>query len=126
MNTDDALFNNPPLLSTDIPPTWTTILTPLTSLSPMSRLLLLLLVSSLILMNVCFFRLATVLNRDPISRRPLPSPENPSHLVVVLGSGGHTAEMLNILGKYQLLHLDWTQRTYVVSSGDDFSASKAR
>jgi beta-1,4-N-acetylglucosaminyltransferase len=34
--------------------------------------------------------------------------------------------MLNILGQYRRLQHDWPQRTYVVSSGDDFSASKAR
>jgi beta-1,4-N-acetylglucosaminyltransferase len=114
-----------PLLSTDIPPTWTTILTPITSLSPMSRLLLFILVFNLILINFCFFRLASVLNRDPIYRRPR-SFDNPPHLLIVLGSGGHTAEMLNILGQYRRLQHDWPQRTYVVSSGDDFSASKAR
>ncbi|EXJ59141.1 hypothetical protein A1O7_06572 [Cladophialophora yegresii CBS 114405] len=114
-----------PLLST-VPPTWTTILTPITSLSPMSRLLLFVLVFTLILINFCFFRLATVLNRDPIYRRTRSSSDNPPHLLIVLGSGGHTAEMLNILGQYRRLQHDWPQRTYVVSSGDDFSASKAR
>jgi beta-1,4-N-acetylglucosaminyltransferase len=44
-------------------------------------------------------------------------------MVVVLGSGGHTAEMQSLMRcidprKYR-------QRTYVVSSGDDFSSSKA-
>ncbi|OCT52180.1 UDP-N-acetylglucosamine transferase subunit alg14 [Cladophialophora carrionii] len=114
-----------PLLST-VPPTWTTILTPITSLSPLSRLLLFALVFTLILINFCFFRLAAVLNRDPIYRRPRSPSDNPPHLLIVLGSGGHTAEMLNILGQYRRLQHDWPQRTYVVSSGDDFSASKAR
>ncbi|ETI21905.1 hypothetical protein G647_05975 [Cladophialophora carrionii CBS 160.54] len=114
-----------PLLST-VPPTWTTILTPITSLSPLSSLLLFALVFTLILINFCFFRLAAVLNRDPIYRRPRSPSDNPPHLLIVLGSGGHTAEMLNILGQYRRLLDDWPQRTYVVSSGDEFSASKAR
>ena len=121
-------LNHPsrPGLPTNIPPTWTTILTPLASLSRTTTFLLFTIVASLILLNVCFFRLASVLSRDPICRRPPPSPKNPSHLLIVLGSGGHTAEMLNILSQYRRLQLDWTKRTYVVSSGDDFSASKAK
>jgi beta-1,4-N-acetylglucosaminyltransferase len=44
-------------------------------------------------------------------------------MMVVLGSGGHTAEMMSLLrdidpGRY-------TQRTYIVSSGDSFSSGKA-
>ncbi|KAI4186880.1 MAG: hypothetical protein LQ348_004161 [Seirophora lacunosa] len=47
----------------------------------------------------------------------------PTRLLVVLGSGGHTAEMLSILqGLDPTLY---THRSYVVSSGDDFSALKA-
>jgi beta-1,4-N-acetylglucosaminyltransferase len=126
MDAEKAWPGGSPGLPTDVPPTWTTIFTPITSLSPMSRLLLLFLVFNFILINFCFFRLASVLNRDPICRRPPPSPETPSRLLIVLGSGGHTAEMLNILGQYQRLQLDWTHRTYVVSSGDGFSASKAK
>jgi beta-1,4-N-acetylglucosaminyltransferase len=44
--------------------------------------------------------------------------------VVVLGSGGHTAEMMSLLRNLDPRR--WTHRTYVVSSGDNFSASKAR
>ncbi|KAI4253264.1 MAG: hypothetical protein LQ352_003794 [Teloschistes flavicans] len=47
----------------------------------------------------------------------------PTRLLIVLGSGGHTSEMLSILR-----NLDpylYTHRSYVVSSGDDFSSSKA-
>ncbi|PGH04101.1 hypothetical protein AJ79_07201 [Helicocarpus griseus UAMH5409] len=48
-----------------------------------------------------------------------------AHILVVLGSGGHTAEMLSML-KHAPLDTDiYTRRTYVVSSGDSFSASKA-
>ena len=120
--------NDPPGhgLPTNIPSTWTTIFAPFTSLSPVRQFLLSMIVLFTIALNFCFFRLASVLSRDPICRRPPASPQNPSHLLIVLGSGGHTAEMLNILNQYDRLQLDWTQRTYVVSSGDDFSASRAQ
>jgi beta-1,4-N-acetylglucosaminyltransferase len=45
--------------------------------------------------------------------------------MVVLGSGGHTAEMLNILSQIRLLQFQYTHRTYIISSGDNFSALKA-
>ncbi|GLI72251.1 UDP-N-acetylglucosamine transferase subunit [Penicillium ochrochloron] len=48
----------------------------------------------------------------------------PVHLLVVLGSGGHTAEMLAIL-ENNFDYSIYTYRTYVVSSGDDLSAQKA-
>ncbi|KAJ5748120.1 uncharacterized protein N7511_009816 [Penicillium nucicola] len=61
-------------------------------------------------------------HNSPISKsRPRNSPV---HLLLVLGSGGHTAEMF-----YMLEHADMTcysYRTYVVSSGDSFSAGKAK
>lgn len=57
--------------------------------------------------------------RPPVSRTHL------THLLVVLGSGGHTAEMLNMLRRLPLLPANFSHRTYVVSSGDGFSALKA-
>ncbi|KAG9190704.1 beta-1,4-N-acetylglucosaminyltransferase [Alternaria panax] len=54
----------------------------------------------------------------PLRKRPLAT-----RLLIVLGSGGHTHEMF-----YLLRHLDtrkYTHRTYVVSSGDAFSAQRA-
>ncbi len=48
----------------------------------------------------------------------------PTRLLIVLGSGGHTAEMLALLRN--LDPHSYTHRTYVVSSGDAFSAGKAR
>ncbi|KAJ5760163.1 UDP-N-acetylglucosamine transferase subunit alg14 [Penicillium odoratum] len=48
----------------------------------------------------------------------------PVHLLIVLGSGGHTTEMFFMLEKYLDLAV-YTYRTYVVSSGDQFSAAKA-
>lgn len=50
--------------------------------------------------------------------------KNPHHLLVVLGSGGHTTEMVYLLEK----SLDvgrFVHRTYVVTSQDKFSANKA-
>ncbi|MCJ1289866.1 UDP-N-acetylglucosamine transferase subunit [Xylographa carneopallida] len=47
----------------------------------------------------------------------------PTRLLIVLGSGGHTAEMLSLLR--DLDPSSYTHRSYVVSSGDDFSAQKA-
>ncbi|KAI4128486.1 MAG: hypothetical protein LQ338_002716 [Usnochroma carphineum] len=46
-----------------------------------------------------------------------------TRLLVVLGSGGHTAEMLSLL--HDLDPALYTHRSYVLSSGDDFSALKA-
>ncbi|KAF3491853.1 glycosyltransferase family protein [Arthroderma uncinatum] len=52
-------------------------------------------------------------------------PWRPIHLLVVLGSGGHTEEMLSMLRHAQLDPACYARRTYVVSSGDSFSARKA-
>ena len=58
--------------------------------------------------------------------RPPASQAHSTHLLIVLGSGGHTAEMLNMLRRLPLLPVNFTHRTYVVSSGDWFSAVKAK
>ncbi|EAW11183.1 glycosyltransferase family protein [Aspergillus clavatus NRRL 1] len=50
---------------------------------------------------------------------------SPTHLLAVLGSGGHTAEMFSMLRRMNLDPSVYTHRTYVVSSGDNFSAEKA-
>ncbi|RHZ52273.1 glycosyltransferase family protein [Aspergillus thermomutatus] len=50
---------------------------------------------------------------------------SPTHLLVVLGSGGHTAEMFSMLRRMKLDPSIYTHRTYVVSSGDNFSAARA-
>lgn len=49
----------------------------------------------------------------------------PTHVLIVLGSGGHTAEMLSMLRRMPLNTDVYTFRTYIVTSGDSFSASKA-
>ncbi|RDW60345.1 glycosyltransferase family protein [Aspergillus mulundensis] len=59
---------------------------------------------------------------------PVPKwrPKNsPVHLLVVLGSGGHTAEMFSLLRRMELNTSRYIYRTYIVSSGDNFSATKA-
>jgi beta-1,4-N-acetylglucosaminyltransferase len=93
-----------------------------------SNLLLATLVLTFLLMNIVFFRVVHVLSRkkpeNPI-RRPRASSTHPTHLLVVLGSGGHTAEMLNMLRNAPDLSSKFTHRTYVVSSGDGFSAQRA-
>ncbi|KAJ5083748.1 UDP-N-acetylglucosamine transferase subunit alg14 [Penicillium angulare] len=50
----------------------------------------------------------------------------PVHILIVLGSGGHTTEMFYLLEKHESLDPSiYTYRTYVVTSGDQFSARKA-
>ncbi|CAG7926555.1 unnamed protein product [Penicillium olsonii] len=50
----------------------------------------------------------------------------PVHIMIVLGSGGHTAEMFFMMARSNFLPKNNTYRTYVVSSGDHFSADKAK
>ena len=57
-------------------------------------------------------------------QQPPPSRKSSAKIVIVLGSGGHTAEMLRLIQ-----HLDFNKyqrRIYVVSSGDTLSEGKAR
>ncbi|KAI4717206.1 Alg14-domain-containing protein [Aureobasidium sp. EXF-10727] len=60
-------------------------------------------------------------------RRPPPTPRKrgtSAHLLIVLGSGGHTAEMISMLRRSATCN-NFTHRTWLVSSGDDFSAAFA-
>ena len=59
--------------------------------------------------------------RKPPPRRKRGSP---TALMVVLGSGGHTSEMLYMLEDIDLA--SFTHRAYVVSTGDSFSLIKAK
>lgn len=70
--------------------------------------------------NVVVTRLSSITMRPPPDKRPR---KTPGQLLIVLGSGGHTSEMLNILRQMSQLQQDYN-RTYVVSSGDGFSAGK--
>ncbi|MCJ1258882.1 UDP-N-acetylglucosamine transferase subunit [Lignoscripta atroalba] len=82
-----------------------------------------LLALSFFILNLLFIRLLQIL---PISNPTRPQPRkrgSPTRLLIVLGSGGHTAEMFSLLR--DLDPLSYTHRSYVISSGDDFSARKA-
>lgn len=59
-----------------------------------------------------------------IHQRSIPKRKRgtPTHTLIVLGSGGHTAEMLLLLR--DLDTAAYTFRRYVISSGDDFSAQR--
>ncbi|EMF08516.1 glycosyltransferase family 1 protein [Sphaerulina musiva SO2202] len=98
-----------------------------------------LLIYILLLVSSAFFllsRLLTILN--PARPKPFrPSrrhAQEPTHLLIVLGSGGHTAEMLAMLERSMTepdhsLRLDlndFRHRTWIVSSGDALSAERAR
>ena len=48
---------------------------------------------------------------------------SPTHLLIVLGSGGHTAEMFSLLHSFD--PRSYHHRSYVVSKGDEFSSLKA-
>ncbi|GAT21687.1 glycosyltransferase family protein [Aspergillus luchuensis] len=72
--------------------------------------------------QVLIYALAKSQNSQVPKWRPRNSPV---HLLVVLGSGGHTAEMFSMLRRMNLDPSKYTHRTYIVSSGDNFSATKA-
>ncbi|KAK5094052.1 UDP-N-acetylglucosamine transferase subunit [Exophiala xenobiotica] len=85
---------------------------------------------SLILFAV--FRLAIILHRPKPEEETSQDASRPKrrkgHLLIVLGSGGHTSEMLCILQNLGAEYLDsrFDKRTWVVSSGDSFSAERAK
>ena len=75
------------------------------------------------LLVACTLRLLAILpatRTRPPQQRPRTAP---ARLLVVLGSGGHTHEMLSLLRNLDALR--YARRTWVVSSGDSFSASRA-
>lgn len=82
------------------------------------------------------YRLLIILNpkRSKPLRHGRRNVHEPSHLLIVLGSGGHTAEMLAMLDravndpdpKQRLEWRDFTHRTWVVGSGDSISAARAK
>ncbi|KAF4624630.1 hypothetical protein G7Y89_g13540 [Cudoniella acicularis] len=80
----------------------------------------------LLAITTAFLRLLYVLpstsrrRRNPRAKSPRTLP---SHMVVVLGSGGHTAEMMSLLRNIDPKR--YKHRTYILSSGDSFSSSKA-
>lgn len=91
---------------------------PLSSLYTLSFLLALL----SILLIAATLRLLAILP-SPRTAQQWRKPPPTTRVLIVLGSGGHTHEMF-----YLLKDLDtskYTHRTYVVSSGDAFSAQRA-
>lgn len=68
-------------------------------------------------------RLLAILPRHPFRPPPLRSRTSGSRILIVLGSGGHTHEMFQLLR--DLDTRKWTHRTYIISSGDAFSAQRA-
>ncbi|KAL2013777.1 hypothetical protein VTN00DRAFT_1302 [Thermoascus crustaceus] len=75
------------------------------------------------LLVLVFLRALTISQQTEVPKcRPR---HTPTHLLIVLGSGGHTAEMLSMLRRMPLDSSVYTYRTYIVSSGDSFSAGKA-
>ena len=82
----------------------------------------------LILLATAFLRLLYILpvfNHEPPKPRKRNDPNDPIHLLIVLGSGGHTAEMLSMLSTPHFSPRTYTHRSYVISEGDAFSAGKA-
>lgn len=81
----------------------------------------------IILIAIGLFIILVTLRINVVFRRPKPpakAADAVSHLMIVLGSGGHTAEMLSILRN--LGSNRYAYRTYIVSSGDEFSAALAQ
>jgi beta-1,4-N-acetylglucosaminyltransferase len=74
----------------------------------------------------CIFATARFLTiMQPLRGSPGPRRRGKAtHLMVILGSGGHTAEMLAMLKSID--PRSYTHRTYVVSEGDPLSIEKAR
>lgn len=68
-------------------------------------------------------RLLAILPNARPQKAQLHARSTTARILVVLGSGGHTHEMLALLR--DLDTRKYTQRTYVVSSGDAFSAQRA-
>ena len=77
---------------------------------------------TLSVLAISFVRLLWILPSFRV--QPQSSRKSSAKVVIVLGSGGHTAEMLRLI---EPLNFDkYTQRVYVVSSGDTLSEGKAR
>ena len=83
-----------------------------------------------------FWRVQVVLDykRSKPIRHGRRNPHEPTHLMIVLGSGGHTAEMIAMLERAvndtdPVKRLDWrdyNHRSWVVSAGDSISAQRAK
>lgn len=102
----------------------------------MASLLHILITSILITIPLIIYRLQVILNpeRNRAARHGRRDPDKSTHLLIVLGSGGHTAEMIAMLDravneKNTSRRLDWrdyTHRTWLVGSGDTISTQRAK
>ncbi|KAK3113559.1 UDP-N-acetylglucosamine transferase subunit [Teratosphaeriaceae sp. CCFEE 6253] len=102
----------------------------------MAVLLILLTALTLLTLLAAASRLRTILtpSRNKPLRHGRRNPNEPTHLLIVLGSGGHTAEMLAMLSRavtspdpaQKLNWKDYSHRTWVVSAGDSLSAQRAK
>jgi beta-1,4-N-acetylglucosaminyltransferase len=101
------------------------------------RVVIILTTITVILVTFCCYRISVILDRKrhkPWIKKPTRDSKPFGHLLIVLGSGGHTAEMLAMLEKAiaetdesRLLVLTaFRYRTWVSSSGDELSAQRAR
>lgn len=89
----------------------------------MLRLILALTLTALALLLALSLRLLHILPPRPPGA-PRDPKNQPAHIAIVLGSGGHTTEMLLLLRNF-----DWGRyryRTWIFSAGDGFSAELAR
>ena len=68
-------------------------------------------------------RLLTILPNDRAKKASLRQQPTSARVLIVLGSGGHTHEMFALLRDLDTRR--YVHRTYVVSSGDSFSAQRA-
>jgi beta-1,4-N-acetylglucosaminyltransferase len=89
--------------------------------TPRQHYLMLLITLSVVGFNIIIARLSSLTQRAPPRSR---AKKTSANAVIVLGSGGHTSEMLNILRQTSSFRQDYN-RIYIISSGDGFSASKA-
>ena len=84
-----------------------------------------LLATTLLLLLLCVsavIRLCYLVSRRRVDVRAVPR-SSPCSTLVVLGSGGHTAEMLHLLGGMQLQN--YRPRVYVAAESDTMSVKKA-
>jgi beta-1,4-N-acetylglucosaminyltransferase len=88
----------------------------------------------LLAVPLALHRISVIL--DPLRRKPARNARRNAnaHILIVLGSGGHTAEMISMLERAvsdpdPARKLDWSRfkyRTWVVSEGDGISGKRAR
>ncbi|TKA75696.1 hypothetical protein B0A55_03176 [Friedmanniomyces simplex] len=102
----------------------------------MAFILTTLLLLTLLTLPALLYRLTLILtpSRNKPLRHGRRNPNEPTHLLIILGSGGHTAEMLAMLTRavtspdpaQKLNWKDYHHRTWVISEGDSISAERAK